>query len=368
MAVIIFKPLEYCNSNCIYCAVIQKHQNVRMTYEILETTFIKMDAYLKEFPEETIEFTWHGGEACLLGPDYFHQALEYQRTHCPETQHRIRHLIQSNMTAITQDLIDVFKDLGIKTIGSSYDPIDGIRGIGKNRDSKLYKKLFFNGVDLVEKNGLSWGVIYVVHKKSLKDPVGLLNHLSNLNPGTAPIFNRIYIYDDDPYDLKVSPEEYAEFLGQLLPIYLKHPDRYGPIRPLSMYIDHLTKRSGLVCDNSGMCANNWLYIGPKGKLSQCGRAGDEDLIDYGNITEMSLKDALYHNKRDIIKERQEFLKKNNCRDCRFWGICHGGCPVDALAATGNIMNPSETCKMIKHFMTNYLEPQTGIEVKMYPDN
>lgn len=367
MAVIIFKAIEYCNSNCIYCGVIEKDEGRTMSYDLLETLFIRMNEYLEEFPEETIDFTWHGGEACLLGPDYYKKALELQNTHCSLTKHRINHLIQSNMTVITQELIDVFKELGITSIGSSYDPIDGIRGIGKDRDSALYKKLFFEGVDLVEKNGLSWGVIYVVHRKSLKDPVGLLNHLSNLNLRTSPVFNCIYLYGEDKNNLSVTPEEYADFIGSFVPLYLENPERYRGVRPLSMFMEAINKKGGLVCDFSGKCANKWLYVGPSGDLSQCGKAGDERIIDYGNISNLSIKEALYHEDRKKILERQSVLMDNECRECKYWGICHGGCPVDALLKTGDMMNKSVSCEMVKRLMSKYIEPLTGIDVQFYPE-
>ena len=63
MAVVIFKAVEKCNSNCVYCDVIKKKQNKVMDEELLRLIFRRMDEYLKENPGEDITFTWHGGEA-----------------------------------------------------------------------------------------------------------------------------------------------------------------------------------------------------------------------------------------------------------------------------------------------------------------
>lgn len=367
MAVIIFKAIEYCNSNCIYCSVIKKDEGHTMSYDQLETVFIRLNEYLEESPTEEIKFTWHGGEATLLGHEYFRKALELQNLHCRKTKDRIQHLIQSNMTCITQELIDVFKELGITSIGSSYDPIEGIRGLGQDRDSKRYKELFFKGVELVEQNGLNWGVIYVVHRRSLKDPVGLFNHLSNLNLKTSPVFNCVYLYGGDEHNLSVTPIEFADFLGALVPIYLSNPKRYQGVKPVSMFIDALTKRGGLVCDYSGKCADKWLYIGPTGDLSHCGRSGDERVVNYGNIDNTLLVKAFKDPYRQKINERQIYLKNNECIECKYWGICHGGCPMDALNMTGNIMNRSLSCEMVKHLMSKYVEPLMGIEADLYPE-
>ena len=158
MITIIFKAVEKCNSNCIYCGVIQKQQEVIMRYDLLKEIFQKINEYLIKHPEEEITFTWHGGEVCLLGAKYFYKAIELLEKYCYTTKNRINHLVQSNLTLINQEIIDAFKILGIGSIGSSYEFIPHIRGFGKDRDSLAYNKKFFEGVNLVEKNGLRWGV------------------------------------------------------------------------------------------------------------------------------------------------------------------------------------------------------------------
>jgi uncharacterized protein len=115
MAVIIFKAIEKCNSNCIYCYVIKKQQDEVMNYDLLKLIFTRIDDYLKENPDETITFTWHGGEVCLLGPEYFKTAIKIQDECCSETKSRIEHLVQSNLTIITQEFI-IFAALAKKEI------------------------------------------------------------------------------------------------------------------------------------------------------------------------------------------------------------------------------------------------------------
>ena len=77
MKVLIFKAVEICNSNCIYCDVIEKGSKTIMSLELLELVFRKIDEYLKSNDEE-IQLIWHGGEPCLLGVDYFKKAYEFQ--------------------------------------------------------------------------------------------------------------------------------------------------------------------------------------------------------------------------------------------------------------------------------------------------
>jgi uncharacterized protein len=368
MAVLIFKALEKCNSQCLYCGVVKKNQGRVMDYELLELVFQRMNDYLEEFPNESISFTWHGGEACLLGVDYFRKALEFQKRHCADTEKRIIHLIQSNMTMITQELIDVFKEMGINRIGSSFDPIPGIRGIGKERDSRLYNELFLKGAELTEKNGLSWGVIYVVHKKSLEDPLGIFRYLSNMNPRSLPMFNKIYLYKGDPYGLGITPEEFADFLGALFPLYWENRKVYPNLKPISAFVECIEGKGSMVCDFSGECTHNWMYVGPEGSASHCGKGGDYGFIEYGNIRDLSMKEILFHKKRAPMALRQQTLPEGECSGCRFWGICHGGCPLDAYATRGDFSKPSPECAWIKRFVEKYVEPVTGYRVNVPPEN
>jgi len=128
MITIIFKAVEKCNSNCVYCEVIAKRQNAIMEYGLLKEVLQKINDYLVKYTEEEINITWHGGEVCLLGATYFLKAIEFLDKYCPTTKKRIRHAIQSNLTLINEEIIDAFKILGIKTVGTSYEyiPLDAI--------------------------------------------------------------------------------------------------------------------------------------------------------------------------------------------------------------------------------------------------
>jgi len=368
MATVIFKATEACNSNCIYCEVVKKHQPAVMGYDLLAVVFQRMNEYLAAHSEEKIIFTWHGGEACLLGVEYFKKALELQEKYCPQTKARIRHQIQSNLTLITQELIDAFKALGISRIGSSFDPLPTIRGFGPSRDSRRYNEMFMDGINLLKENAIPWGMIYVVHRRSLGLARKLFYYLTNLNFSSQPTINKIYLYRGDPSDLSISQEEFADFLGELLPLYWENRVRFPNLQPISRFVERVVyDRKASVCDYSGKCAYAWVYIGPTGMTSQCGRSGDFEFTRYGAIQDHSLEDILHHPMRNMIEQRQELLPREGCRDCRFWGICHGGCPLDALAEYNTFLKPSPNCAWVKLFLEKYLEPTVGVRINLPPE-
>jgi len=361
MVTIIFKAVEKCNSNCMYCGVIKKQQNVIMKYDLLKAVLQKINDYLLKYAEEEITILWHGGEVCLLGSTYFLKTIEYLEKFCKTTKNRIKHLVQSNLTLINQAIIDAFKTLGIKNSGTSYEFMPHIRGFGKKRDSMEYNKKFFEGVNLLEKNGLSWGAIYVVHKQSLENPMEVFHTLSNLNVASGPKFNKIYIYEEDKYNLSITGREYADFLGAIFPYWWKHRNRYPYIAPFSeIYDSYIYKTPRVCCELSGNCSHSWLYIGPTGKVSQCGRVGEFGTLPYGDIQNQTFEEVMNHPLRNDIKNRVTFLKNTECEDCRFWIVCHGGCPLDAILTNGNMNTKAPHCDWIKPFLTEYFEPITGL--------
>jgi uncharacterized protein len=368
MAVIIFKAVEKCNSNCIYCNVIKKQHDVVMDLELLETVFSRINEFLIARPQETVSFTWHGGEVCLLGEDFIQKAYELQLRLCPQTGTRIRHLVQSNLTLITQGMIDVFKKMKISQIGSSFEPIPHIRGFGPDRDSDAYNRRFFEGVNLLEKNGISWGVIYVVHRKSLEMPLKIFHYLVNLNPLCDPNLNPVLVNGPDPHCLAITGGEFGHFLGAIFPEWWENRQRYKHCRPFYDYFRTICQKSNrLSCGLSGTCANDWVYIAPDGETSHCGVAGDFWFMCYGNIRDRSLNDILFDRQRECFRDRVKWLAQSECSECRFWGICRGGCPVEARIAHGDFLKRSPYCETTRVFIEQYFEPVTGYRTELYPE-
>jgi uncharacterized protein len=338
-----------------------------MTYELLELVFYRIDEYLREYQEEQIALTWHGGEICLLGAEYFRKAYELQEKNCPTTKSRIEHLVQSNLTLMNKEILDALRQLGIEQIGSSFEPLPHLRGFGPNRDSDAYNHAFMRGVNLLNEHHICWGVIYVVHRGSLEKPLDIFNYLTNLNLQTQPNINAVWVFGKDKHNLAITPEEYADFLGAIFPVWWKHRQRYPKVKPFCGLVDYvIEKNQSLVCESSGVCSNRWIYIGPEGNTSQCGKAGDYNFMSYGKIQERSIKEILNDPQRNQIAERQLHLPLDECSGCRLWGICHGGCPLDSFQAYGDFKHRTPNCAATKRFIEKYFEPITGYHIDATP--
>lgn len=359
MATLIFKPTEACNSRCIYCDVVKKKTNGprRMSFETLELMFRRVNEFLLESPQEDMKIIWHGGEPLLLGPRYFEQALRYQEKHCSETFDRIEHSIQSNLTLLTREFLAPLRRLGITSIGSSYDPIDNIRGLGKNRDSRAYNQKFLEAIGLLEEEGFNWGVIYVVTKYSLAQPLEIFHYLTNLSPMRGLMINPVQIYGCGLDHLKVTPVEYADFLGAIFPLWWRNRQDFGHIEPFASLLQNLLgEHKSLFCVESGACAYSHIDVLPDGRASHCGRSADWGLLDYGSIQEKSFSQILADPQREMLVRRNTVLPETECQGCRFWDICHGGCPLDGWYAGGSFLHKTDWCQAKKVLIEKYVEP------------
>lgn len=368
MPTIIFKATEACNSNCVYCDVVHRKKPRTISFNLLEIAYKRINEYLLEYKNEDIQIIWHGGEPCMAGLKLYEEALRLQELHCPQTKGRISYAVQSNLTIINQDFIDVFGRMGIKNFGTSYEPMPNIRGLGKNRNSRLYNEKFFEGINLLEKNGISWGFIYVVTRAVLDKPLEILYHLSNLRLRGDFNIHPVLVYNqafDEANDVAITQDEFADFLGTVFKEWWNHRDRYPDIEPFKSYLEYYTTNShSMTCADAPNCGKH-LYIGPDGETSQCGRASDWGLLQYGNIENKTLSEIFVDKQRCELDERYKKLYEADCKGCEYWRICHGGCPLDAYNAHNEFTRKTDQCVSKKKFLKEYFEPITGLKFNKY---
>lgn len=333
-----------------------------MSIEVMEKLLHRVNEYLNHFPDEKMQLIWHGGEPLLSGVGFYRNVFESQERTCPTTKDRIEHAVQSNLTLFTEEFVPVLKQLNIHQFGTSYDPEDHVRGFGAKIDTMMYNKKFMSGEMIVYNNEMTSGVIYVVTKKSLENPMKIFHFLNNLKPGGGFNLNPVLIYENDIHNLSITPQEYVDFLGAIFPHWWDNQDRYPSVNPFCSYKENIIdKKNQYGCVDSGCCAFHHFNVNTDGDISQCGRASDWKILDYGNIFKISLIDTLKDPSRVNLDKRVTYLKDNDCKDCRFWNLCHGGCPLDAWSIDQNLFQKTPWCYIHRGFVSRYFEPVTGHE-------
>ncbi len=366
MATLIFKATEACNANCVYCDVVHLRRPRTISDELLRLVYSRIDEYLRAEPGERVLVTWHGGEPCMAGVELYRKALEYAEEYCADTRQRIDYCIQSNLTLINDEFLDVFSRMGINSLGTSYESEPGVRGIGPQRDSRLYDRLFFRGVNLLEKRGFSWGFIYVVTRAVIHKPLEVFYHLTNLKPDGDFDFHIVVSSDENSAEEScrtvVTQQEYADFLGKIFEEWWPRRERFPKVRPFASLLRlYQGVNEDLSCNDAPDCGSH-LYIGPDGETAQCGRAADWGVLTYGNLRDCSLQEIFALPERKRLDRRAEQLRGGECGDCEYWRICHGGCPLDAYNAHKEFGRRTDQCESRRIFLRKYFEPITGLKL------
>jgi uncharacterized protein len=366
MATLILKPTEACNAACTYCEVDRKGWRTTkiMPLDILELLFVRINAFLEERPGEQLEIVWHGGEPLLLGADYFEKARTFQDKHCPATANRIRHTVQTNLTLLSPAFIAALRQLGMSSVGTSYDPVDGVRLLKKGDDGAAYNRRFLEAVALLEREGFRWGVICVVTKLSLERPLDIFHFMTNLVPDGGVMFNPVNLEKPEHDHLKISAEEFTGFLGAIFPAWWELRHRYPRVEPFRSLTGALFSdtKQNYFCNDGGNCANTHFNLGPEGRWSHCGRSADWGLLDYGTIFERSISEVFSDAGRERLRHRNEVLSNGECSGCRWWPVCHGGCPLDGHMNAGTLMGKTLWCHAKRDFIERYVAPVTGLKL------
>lgn len=361
---IILKPTSRCNANCLYCSAWQPvKKNQRMSEKTLVTIFRRIEEWLRfSKRKKRIKIIWHGGEPTLMPLDFFYRAIELEEKLKKSFGLRIKNNIQTNLLYLDEKKLEMLEKLlnynGQKqTIGTSFDPLPGIRILKKGNYTEEWQK----SIALLKERNFPFGIVYVVHKQSLKNIEMIADTFLKKFPRTGIRFNPLYregrATDSACEPLYITPLEWGDFLVKLYRIWADHDKKPGwqPLKEIEKF--HLEKKSGICCNFAGRCGTTHLGIDTDGTVYSCGRGIDRKYKPYGNINETSISRILENPARIEMINRSVFLSQTYCSGCKWWRYCHGGCPMDAAINNDNdIFRKSNFCvSRLRFFNTVYKE-------------
>lgn len=353
--VIIIKPSYACNLRCKYCYLSNdtKTEKVSFDIEFAKQIILDIKQVLSKQHKKKLNIIWHGGEPLLWGLDNYREILQFSSVELSGFD--VKHSIQTNLTLINKDYIDLFKEYNVH-IGFS---LDGNKIINDSQ------RIFVNGggtydvimdkVALCRKHGLSLGCIIVGSKKHIGHIPELYNFLSenNLNFKFNPIFTAgEAVNNTDEYS--ITPEEYASMAIELFDLWFDDKEN----RIIESNFVEIASNLVTKCSNSCMfginCQDNFFAIAPTGDVMPCGRFCDNSLkqYSYGNLKTESLEQILSNVKKSDIYKRFNYIANSSCSKCEFFTICHGGCLHDGFLKSGDFQSKTFLCSAYKKIFSH----------------
>jgi uncharacterized protein len=317
-------PTLGCPSKCSYCWSSEEGSPIMSIETVREVI-----AWLKNFRDDRVTFTFHGGEPLLAGPEFYRQAL-------PLLSQELHHLnpefaMQTNLWRMTPEIAQILAEYNVP-LGSS---IDGPKEINDLQRGNGYFEKTMKGYEIAKAHGLNVRFICTFTNQSVKSREEIFNFflkngfILKLHPALPSLRS------ENPKRWALEPEEYGELLVYLLDKSLEHLHDMD-IMNINDLCRCVFTRQGNVCTFVN-CMGNTFAVGPDGSIYPCYRFVGMPEYVMGNVYDHPSKEDLA--KSDSWKLMHEFRDyvDNACRECKHIKYCRGGCPYNAIAPTNGII-------------------------------
>lgn len=324
---ILVVPSLNCNLKCGYCFA--------HGYDWNKTTGYSMEAMLKSMDilhNETNgdSFCLHGGECTLIDREDFEAILKKMY----ELQGRSS--LQTNCYKLDQGLIELFKKYRT-SVGISIDgdkALNYLRGYPDSKKNKEYTNQVINNILSLHKEGVSVGILTVLTKVNAGSDTKLrrlLQFILMLREHGIKGGRLNLMWSNRP-EIKKYELTSEEASHAWLYVY-KNLKEYSDLRwqPFKDFTDNLLGFGHSSC-SYGKCdyfCTTTKVILPDGSLGNCDRTHQEGST---------------YTRASMSYERYEVLKETDCKKCKFWDVCYGGCPSEGT--DGDWRNKSRFCQPI----------------------
>lgn len=339
---IILKVTTACNLNCSYCS-----EGDRAVERMPEEIFYKLVDELPELIEydgkKSAEFLFHGGEPMLYGREALKRLIDYARGRLDG--YDITFLMQTNGTLIDDDWIKFFKaeEIGVGISLDGYPEIhDRYR---RTKDDRPTAELIIKNIEKLRAEGLNVGTLMVLNSAVDADRLYDFIREHDLQPKIHPVIacGRA-LGHENVYDA------YVGVMKRLLERTLLD-ENSKIIQPLDEICNALLGLAPMgECSFNGSCGRSFICVYPDGAVGFCGRDNATRHLTYGNLREQSVLELYRSTNAEKIRARQEYLRKNDCKGCAEWELCHGGCAFEAVNAFGTLEAKYDNCSARREFI------------------
>lgn len=335
---VIFQLTDKCVLACKYCFARGSHKgdNPKVPFVLLE----KVISQAFETNHDTISFEWTGGEAFLLGIDFYKNVTLLQKKYSSKPYYNC---VQTSGYLFDKELIDYL----IENEFVISLTIDGTKEVhDANRPAQNSKGSFDRVMETwsyISEKQNTCGFISTVTRNNLGHEKEILEFFSKLRIDS--FHSNPYIYFDKNIvkdkDLALTNQDYARyFISQFNAWY-----EQGKVEPIPMTIDYFVR--GLsskmpsrhtLCVFGGRCLTNFIAITPNGDCYNCPKFTGHSNMLLGNLYKMSIKDILDIERNEkmntLVHQRLEAINKCEESHCRFAYLCNGGCPYYSYISSG----------------------------------
>lgn len=324
---LLIKPASgLCNMNCRYCfykdeLAHSEHQKTGVMKREIEELLIQRAC---GEADEWIQFSFQGGEPTLAGLDFFRDFVDLVKQY-KKKKTKIRYAIQTNGLLVSEEWAEFFYQNQF-LVGLSYDGNPRIHDFLRiDRKGEGTSRSVENAWHILQKYQVETNLLCVVTKQIAKKPESAYKFLKGIGGKYLQFIPCISPMDDIQRTAgwTLTAKDYGHCLKALFDLWYRDwsEGNYISICNFDDYINLMCKRATSSCAACGQCGR-YLVVEHDGNVYPCDFYV-QDPWYLGNIRQQSLEELLCSPK--AAKFTSEPYRPLHCQECRYFGLCRGGC-------------------------------------------
>ena len=334
---VMVKPIgAICNLGCDYCYYLDKQRLYpdtaapRMPDDLLEAYIVQ---HIAASPRPLINFQWHGGEATLLGLDYFRKIVALERAHQPAGR-RITNGLQTNGTLLDEEWCRFLAAEGF-FVGLSLDGPQALHDRHRvTKGQKPTHKTVMRAFRLLQQHRVRSDILCVVHADNAGSPMAVYRFFKEIGAQHLQFLPFVEPLRDGSGGVtphSVPAEAYGAFLCAIFDEWVRQDvgrvtvqifdEAARPACGLPHALCHFREECGdvPVVEHNGDFYSCDHFVDPAHRL--------------GNLRETRLVDLVDSAPQlDFGRAKRQALPRY-CRECDVLALCNGGCPKDRFIWT-----------------------------------
>lgn len=319
---LMIKPVgDLCQSLCQYCYYreVLPGQKVRVISDKLLEKAIR--EYM-DFDQNHYSFSWQGGEPTLAGIDFYRKATDLQQKYLKPGK-QVSNAFQTSGLNLNEAWAELFADtqtlVGISLDGpADLHDLQRLDKLGRPTHERVV-----NSIRMLQENKVDFNLLCVISQASLGRARDILCHFRELDC----FFFQFIPCGTGPGE-KVSPsktlsgDQYSAFMLELLDAWIDLDD---PRLFLRTHQNLLRSYLGLpveFCQFRGECGG-MVTLEQDGRLYPCDFFVEERFL-LGHLASRNLQ-SLVGNARHKKFLSQTRAVHEDCKNCEYAYLCHGGC-------------------------------------------
>lgn len=329
------KPVgSLCNMRCKYCYYLDKaalydYRQPLMSDELLER-YIRANIEGNNSP--VIAFAWHGGEPLLAGKEFFRKAVALEQKYAEGRT--VENSIQTNGLLLDDEWCAIFRDNNF-LVGVSIDGPEHIHDAhrvdagGQPTFARVIK-----GIERLYRNRVEYNTLTTVNIHSEGRGAEVYNFLRGISvfmqflPVAELLCDgRIQSPEAQKADIapwSVSAKGFGEFMCDVFDIWVKKDVGRRYVQLFDATLALMVGVQPSVCSLCETCGSG-LTVEHNGDVYCCDHFVYPE-YKIGNIHTDRLADLAYCDRQFEFGVAKRALLPRECRHCKFYNLCHGGCP------------------------------------------